>query len=708
MKKAFALITAFLLACMCAVGIAETLEFPEEKTSQEEAAYTPLTPTDIALLGRPMSDTPTHITVGNTTAVSGYFFTDLWSNNTSDIDVRTLLHGYQTVVWDSQTEFVIDPIVIQSLETKKARAGTEYVITLQKDLTYSDGQTPITAKDYVFSLLLTCSPQIKELGATSAPYSHLVGYEEYESGEKTNFAGVRLLDEFTFSLTVKKSFEPYFYELASIRVLPYPITELAPYCEVADDGKGAYLRSVDPNEAEAPFTAEVLRKTIFDEETGYMHAPKLTSGPYLLTGYDPESGRVDFALNPYYKGNYEGVKPIIDTLALVPVSTDTMLTQLESGEVDVLNKCVDSSVITQGMGMMSNGVAMTSYARIGYGFCAFACEQGPQQFQAVRQAIAYSFDADAFITEYLGGFGVAVYGSYGIGQWMLSAAQGALRPEDATPAEVKKWESLSLEGLNLYAPDAAEALRLLEKDGWTLNEQGETFDLERDKVRYKKVDDELMRLSLRFAKAQGNEGAEMVVNQLEQTLPPLGMELLVEEVPFTELLADYYREDGQRKFDMNFMATNFSAAYDPYFAYVTDETVQGAVNTSGLRDKKLMELAWDLHKTEPMQFLEYETKWIALQERINELLPTMPIYSNVYFDFYTNWLQNYTPNSAYSWPMAILYAYYAEPQAQEIPGLILGGDVMDDSLTDNAMDDSLTDDEMGNETFDGGDIMIFE
>ena len=39
----------------------------------------------------------------------------------------------------------------------------------------------------------------------------------------------------------------------------------------------------------------------------------------------------------------------------------------------------------------------------------------------------------------------------------------------------------------------------------------------------------------------------------------------------------------------------------------------------------------------------------------------MPIYSNVYLDFHTNWLQNYYAGSEVNWPEAVLYAYIAEP-----------------------------------------------
>ena len=157
------------------------------------------------------------------------------------------------------------------------------------------------------------------------------------------------------------------------------------------------------------------------------------------------------------------------------------------------------------------------------------------------------------------------------------------------------------------------------------------------------------------------------------------------------MLADYYRENGERRYDMNFMATNFNSIFDPYYTFVTDETIEGAVNTSGIRDKKLMELAWDMHKTEPMNLLGYEQKWLAFQARFNEMLPTMPIYSNVYFDFHTDWLQNYRPNSYYSWPVAILYAYYAEPLQPE------------PSVTPDGLEQDMDGDE-----FDDGEIIILD
>ena len=51
----------------------------------------------------------------------------------------------------------------------------------------------------------------------------------------------------------------------------------------------------------------------------------------------------------------------------------------------------------------------------------------------------------------------------------------------------------------------------------------------------------------------------------------------------------------------------------------------------------------------------------------------MPIYSNVYFDFHTNWLQNYYAGSEINWPQAVIYAYMAEP-VEATPDEALGAD----------------------------------
>ncbi|MBR1407424.1 MAG: hypothetical protein IJ573_00825 [Clostridia bacterium] len=651
MKKWMIVLLALLLAA--------TAAFAEEAGENPRASAL-----EIARM-RPVSGEPTHLDVGNTTKVSGSFWTTYFGNNTSDIDVRTMLHGYSPVVWDNQIQFVPDPQVVTGITRDRAPGGMAYTVSLQHDLAYNDG-TPITAGDYVFAWLLTASPQLAAIGAET-PDMNVVGFDAYHDGSTPVFAGIRLVDDYTFRIIIEEDYDPYFYDYAQIALSPYPASVLAPGFTVRDDGQGAFITGENGEE----LTAGLLRKTVLDPENGYLSYPWLSCGPYKLTGYDRESGTVDFALNPFYKGNYEGVKPVIDTITLMPVLPEDMIARLESGELGLLNKCVDASVIDSGIDLVGRGpFDMVNYARLGYGFCAFSCEKdGPQQFVAVRQALNYAFDSDRFIQEILGGYGTPVYGYYGIGQWMVRAVNGSLRPVDMGGKELSLWDALSLDQLNRYEYDAQKAKELLIGDGWTLNADGSAYDEEKGGLRYKQTDSGLMPLSLRFAKCARNDAADKVLELFGESLPKIGAAFEVEEVPFTELLSDYYREGEERRFDMNFMATNFFSTFDPYITFSGRPDMQGSVNTSGIDDEELVRRAWEMRKTEPGDLTTFLQRWIRMQERFNEILPTMPIYSNIYFDFFEDDLQNYRANAEYSWPVAILYAYLGDPvgRPEEVP-----------------------------------------
>ena len=103
------------------------------------------------------------LVVGNPTKMQGYFFTELWGNSTTDIDVRMLLHGYNLVVWNSEKSmFSFNPTVVNEVMPMTDQAGDEtFALILANDLRYSDGSR-ITAWDYAFSFLLQISPEIAD------------------------------------------------------------------------------------------------------------------------------------------------------------------------------------------------------------------------------------------------------------------------------------------------------------------------------------------------------------------------------------------------------------------------------------------------------------------------------------------------------------------------------------------------------------------
>ena len=648
-----------LLSLSVPAFAAEDVEEPETASEQAELAQYAA---EIAIDYRPEKTEEESITVGSVTPVSGSFFTTQFGNNMSDIDVRAMIHGYSPVVWADQIDFMADPQVVYELVTEvdEETNNVVYTVYLQEDLTYNDG-TPITAKDYVFSYLMALSPEFAALGANTGSWEHVLGYEAYASGETDALEGLALIDDYTFSLTVKSDYEPYFYELGYLYIFPYPASVIAPGCDVVMTDSGAMIADADAEEpTQTVYTAELLTETVLGEN-GYLSHPMLTAGPYKLVSYDAETGTVEFALNEYYKGNAEGVSGWYDKVTLVHIEQDDVIDALDDGDVQIMNKLVSGDVLMDAQDELDDeDFEFETYARQGYGFLAFACEKGPQASEKVRQAIAYAFDTEEFVSDFLGMFGTEVYGYYGMGQWMTQAAEGELRPDDMTEDEEPLWDDLTLDSLNTYALDLEKAEALLIEDGWTLNENGEDYDPENDTVRYKMVDGELTRLTFDFALCRNNKAATYAAAELLQNLTDIGAEVIIRNVSYTELLQEYYRQ-SETRYDICFMATNFLSTFDPYDVFSAGEEFNGAMNTSGLVDEELIDLAWELRKTEPWDLLEFMAKWLDFQERFNEILPTMPIYSNNYVDILAEDVQNYFPNQRNNWAEALLYAYTGDP-----------------------------------------------
>ena len=154
------------------------------------------------------------LTIGVLTAPTGAFYSSVFSNNATDIEVRSLLHGANLVTWSADnTGFVMDTSVVSGMSAVEDRnKNCIYTIALREDLQYSDG-TPITAWDYAFTVLLLTSPAMTELGAGSV-YDAIQGVTEYRNGETDRISGISVVDEHLFSITIQGSYRPDFYELA--------------------------------------------------------------------------------------------------------------------------------------------------------------------------------------------------------------------------------------------------------------------------------------------------------------------------------------------------------------------------------------------------------------------------------------------------------------------------------------------------------------
>lgn len=633
MKRRFALLLAALLMM--------TLTLPSLAETTEPTP-TPAAETD-------------HLTVGNPTPMRGEFFTELWGNATSDIDVRELLHGYNLIMWDNEVgQFTVDPSTVLNVTVTDDLNGDRiFRIVLRNDLYYSDG-TQITAWDYAFSYLFSIAPELADIGATPLRREQFLGYEEYMNGSQ-QLAGVRVPADNIISVTLKHEYLPFFYEMGLLMCNPYPIWVIAPGVTVRDDGQGVYLANMDPEIEEPLFTSELLRETVMDRETGYLSHPSVVSGPYQLLSWDGVTA--EFELNPFYHGSAKGLRPLIRRLTYTLAENDTMIRELEEGRFGLLNKVMREDRITAGIDLTEReAFSATDYPRIGLSYISFCCEKETVSSLAVRQAIAYCMNRDQVTEDYTGGYGQRVDGWYGIGQWMYRVVAGLMDPPVAKPrnlndaaavrayeVELAQYAELNLNRLNPYGVNLSSAQRLLDQDGWTLNEDGLR---EKDGVA----------LDLRLIYPQGNNVPASLQANLVENLEKVGIRLTMEAVPMAELLTEWYKQD-EREVDMIYLASNFYLVFEPSVHFLTEEDGTHDWSYTNLHDEPLYQAAVDMRKTEPGDVLTYLRRWITFQERFNEVLPMIPVYSNMYVDFYTDALKNYHIDENITCGQAILGAY---------------------------------------------------
>ncbi|MBR6090505.1 MAG: ABC transporter substrate-binding protein [Anaerolineaceae bacterium] len=619
---------------------------------------------ETAAAGEEETVIPDRLTVGSSTAMEGNFFMELWDDVISDGDVRNLIHGYNFITWDSENGvFIHDPMVINAMGIRKNEEGDlTFLIALNDDLYYSDG-SKITAWDYAFSYLLNIAPEINEIGGHSAKKQYLYGYDEYMDGTVSYLAGVQVLADDQIMITVKHDYLPFFYQLGLIGVTPYPISVIAPGVIVKDDGYGVYLANEDDSVSEPLFTADLLRKTILDPETGYMSHPSVTSGPYVLTGWDGVTA--EFDINLYYKGNAAGKLPLIPHLTYTLVDNETMVEKLEAGEVDLLDRVTRAETVTGALQLIGKGFQMANYPRIGVAFISFNGRHPALQSKAVRQAMAWCMDRDEIIGRYTGYYGLRVDSFYGLGQWMYGIVNGTTAapvdpPENendlvsqaAYERELQEWDDLSLDNLTVYELDPAMADALLNKDGWKLNDDG---------IREKNISGETVTLSFTLIYPEGNDIYKAFEELWLPNLKACGIEVTLKAVPMTELAKQYMYPEGSDA-DMIYVARNFEMIYDPSAYFMTDADGNHSWFTTGIVDNDLYQYTVDMRETEPGEVMEYVKEWILAMEQFNETLPMIPIYSNVYFDIYTPILQDYYISQYETWGKAIVGSFLGEKE----------------------------------------------
>ncbi len=604
---------------------------------------------------------------GASTEINGDFAPSaLWTNNATDKMLRDFTSDYSVIVTDQGGALVINPTVAASVEGVMNEDGTKtYTVVLNDGLVFNNGEA-ITIKDFLWYTAFGCSSVASEVGGKPSAYLSIAGGQEYYDGTAETISGLRMLDDHTYSITIVADKVPYYFDLSYASTTAFSMKYwLGDAVDLADDGNGVYFVGLTKDAI-----AEKLEYARFNAGED-----RVTAGPYNLVEFDQASKQATLVINENYQGNFEGQKPSIPKIVITKAEDATWFDALKTGAFNFYDTMTDGSQINQAMDLIEDeankealgyGFEYTQFNRPGYGKIMFQSDFGPTQFQAVRQAVAMLLDRNEFANTFCAGWGGVVNGPYGTAMWMYQDAE--------------EWLD---ENLNNYAYNPEAAVELLVADGWVLDENGDPYV---EGVRYKEVTEEqagnyvhtkklddgriLMALEIEWSSSEGNSVSDLLSVMLangEQTAAA-GMKINQNVMSFAELLNYMYRDASQGDkygvptYCMYNLASNFTSLYDQSYSFTIDpQMVADGYNTDFIFDEQLDKLSMDMvYGVEAGDDEAYLEIWKAFIQRWNELLPEVPLYSNVYISVYPDWLEGYTQDSYWDFNQAILYATIAE------------------------------------------------
>lgn len=614
------------------------------------------------------------VVIGSSTEASGDWAYSAFVRNPNATDkaVMTLTDDMTTVDSDQHGDYGINKTVVKSYERIEEENGNvTYKFVINDGLKFNNGEA-VTAQNFVAWTMFLVSPAGKEMGVVSPTYNMLPGGLAYRNGETNVLSAVRLYDEKTFSITIAKtgedgetSYLPYYYDITYAAMQAVNLTYwFGEGWSVKDDGEGVYFVNADGKE----FTAATVGETV--EAGRFATGNRVTAGPYNLVSFDQSSREIVLEVNENYNGNFEGQKPGIQKLVIVKTSEDTVMDMISTGQIQIYSQIADGSEVNAVMDLIDAGTINSStcqYDRAGYGYFGFACDFGPTQFTEFRQAVAYLLDRVEFAQTFCKGWGSVVHGPYCTAFTMTAK----------TDIEKK---------INHYDYNPEKAVELLKQAGFVYNADGSDYVDGSGEVRYAKVTEEqakyydsfnkvladgtiLMPATINWASSEGNAVSALLSTMLANSdaTKAAGVSIVKTEMTFPELLNYMYRQDSyglggdysMPTYNMFNLATGYNGGvYDESYNWTTDpEYIEQGSNVQHLYDEQLDKLSMDMvYGVEPDDEATYLDLWEKYIIRWNELLPMVPLYSNIYVTVYPNTIDNYAEDSFWGFERAILYA----------------------------------------------------
>ena len=241
--------------------------------------------------------------------------------------------------------------------------------------------------------------------------------------------------------------------------------------------------------------------------------------------------------------------------------TSTEVKELENGTVDYIPDVIEANKIKSVQ--KNKSLSVDSYPSDREDFLFMNTVAGACQDQAVRQALAYGFDREAYIASYYKlddkdaklAYVPSMFGN------PVSGANGAyIRGEE------------KVDGATYYDYDVEKAKQILDDAGWTVGSDG---------IREK----DGQKLSIKFLATKEKDAMDTLIPMLQKEWGELGVDFKANTMEFNTVIATVGDDSAVGDWDISYLGFSFGSPEDTEVDYLIQS--QGVNNFARLKDDEL-------------------------------------------------------------------------------------------------------------------------
>lgn len=483
--------------------------------------------------------------------------------------------------------------------------GSKITYKLKDGMKFSDG-SDLNADDVKFTFTLMADPEYK--GARNdGVFNFIEGWSEYQDGDAEEVSGIKVIDPTTIEFSIASPNIDAVNLIGGFAIMPND------QFEYSKGNMGGYK---DKN----------------DQPIG--------SGPYVLSSFEKAAGAA-LTKNENYtgEGDYKIEKVIVKT-----IGTATELASLQNGDINYLPESIEANII--GPASLDDTLTNDHYFRAAEGYIGFNCAAGPTADPAVRQALSYATDRQAFVDA----FYKYPEASEEVSEVKLGYVPTAFwTPVGDTMGDYTTGKE-SLDGLVNYEYDLDKAKQILDDAGWKPGANG---------IREK----DGQTLTIKFLASEGNSVLDMLMPMIISSWGDLGVDLKQNTVDFNTLISTVEIGSDASLDDWSafFMATSFNGLSNTdmndllgYEGDLSDPQYRGS-NYVRIADEDLNKYLNDGKNTadEATSIENYKKAMV----RESELAPYLPMYGNTLFNIYSTNVHDVNTGPVCKWSQALADAY---------------------------------------------------